>query len=220
MSAPRKIEIEGTANGFRVRVINAITPNQWEYYPASAVKSVVGVSAIGMGVRQADNNRLNPIQYDDKLDFVISFIDENNNSPVRYNVQDVDNQVTWTANAAGLAIALADINGWLADGSGATGRLAIENATSLAPNSDVTTVAASITSVTLLASNANRRSAIILNDGTDILYVKYGTTASTASFTWKLEAGEYAVVDDYNGRIDGIWDVASVVGAKITELTF
>jgi len=113
MSAPNAVQIEQTTNGFRVRVSGNPNNSGWEYYPASAVKSVVPVKVIGMGDRQPDNNRLNPIQYDDMLMFVISFHDENNTSPLRYDIQSVTNQVGWTPNANGLAQAVADINSWL-----------------------------------------------------------------------------------------------------------
>jgi flagellar basal body rod protein FlgF len=80
-------------------------------------------------------------------------------------------------------------------------------------------VAASATSVTLLASNANRKAATIWNDSTAILYVKFGTTASTTSCTVKLIADAYyEVPGGYTGLVDGIW--ASATGtARISEIT-
>jgi hypothetical protein len=80
-------------------------------------------------------------------------------------------------------------------------------------------VASSASSVTLLASNANRLGATIHNDSTQILYVKFGTTASATSYTVKMVADAYYEVPfGYTGRIDGIW--ASANGnARVTELT-
>lgn len=83
----------------------------------------------------------------------------------------------------------------------------------------VTSVAASATSVTLLALNTSRRDSSIYNDSSADLYIKLGTTASTTSFTVKLGAGEYyEVAFAYTGRIDGIWSSATG-SARITELT-
>lgn len=85
----------------------------------------------------------------------------------------------------------------------------------------LTNVAASASSVSILASNANRKGAMVYNDSTAILYLKFGTTASTSSFTVLMVAGSYYELPPssiYTGAIDGIW--ASATGnARITELT-
>jgi hypothetical protein len=80
-------------------------------------------------------------------------------------------------------------------------------------------VASSASSVTLMASNASRLGATIHNDSTQVLYVKFGTTASATSYTVKMVADAYYEVPfGYTGRIDGIW--ASANGnARITEMT-
>lgn len=85
--------------------------------------------------------------------------------------------------------------------------------------STVTSVAASATSVTLLASEASRIEAVIVNDSvSETLYVKYGATASTTSYTVALLPAETLVVNTYSGIIDGIWS-AAVGDARITEVT-
>jgi hypothetical protein len=85
-------------------------------------------------------------------------------------------------------------------------------------------VAGSASSVTLLAANTSRIIATIFNDSAAILYVKFGTTASTSSFTVRMVPNAYYEVPVgrdgrvYNGRIDGIW--ASATGnARVTEIT-
>lgn len=82
-------------------------------------------------------------------------------------------------------------------------------------------VASSATSVTLLASNANRKNAVFFNDSTAVLYLKFGATASTSSYTVQIAANGYyelPVGKIYTGIIDGIW--ASANGnARVTELT-
>lgn len=85
--------------------------------------------------------------------------------------------------------------------------------------SAVTSVASSATSVTLLASNANRLGATVHNDSTAALFLKLGATASSSSFTVKMAADSYYEVPfGYTGILGGIW--ASANGsARVTEVT-
>lgn len=77
----------------------------------------------------------------------------------------------------------------------------------------------SASSVTLLAANTARLGATIVNDSTVTLYVKFGATASTTSYTVKLMADAYYEVPfGYYGIIDGIWASATGV-ARVTEIT-
>jgi hypothetical protein len=80
-------------------------------------------------------------------------------------------------------------------------------------------VSGSASSVTLLASNANRKGATIVNDSSAILYVKFGSTASTTSYTVRMVSNAYYEVPfNYSGIITGIW--ASATGAaRVTEIT-
>lgn len=85
--------------------------------------------------------------------------------------------------------------------------------------SAVTAVNDTATSTTLLSANADRKEVYITNDSSADLYVKFGTTASTTSYTLVLGEGETLVDDKYTGRIDGIW--ASDPGdgaARVTEV--
>lgn len=81
-------------------------------------------------------------------------------------------------------------------------------------------VAGSATSVTLIASNANRRGALIFNDSTAVLYVAYAATASATAHIVQIPAGGYweAPVPVYTGAITGIWSAAAGA-ARTTELT-
>jgi len=84
----------------------------------------------------------------------------------------------------------------------------------------LTNVASSATTVSLLAANTNRRGVIIFNDSNQSLYVKYGATASTTSFTYLMtpKSTWEMILPIFQGAIDGIW--ASANGsARITELT-
>jgi hypothetical protein len=82
-------------------------------------------------------------------------------------------------------------------------------------------VSGSASSVTLLASNTSRLGATIHNDSTADLYLKFGSTASSTSYTVKLTAQALYEVPGpyiYNGIITGIWSSATG-SARITELT-
>lgn len=81
-------------------------------------------------------------------------------------------------------------------------------------------VSASATSVTLRAANTSRLGLIIFNDSTEILYVKFGSTASATSFTYKLNAGDTLELQTtpYTGIVTGIW-VSATGTARVTELT-
>lgn len=85
-----------------------------------------------------------------------------------------------------------------------------------------TSVADNAASVTLLASNANRRGATIFNDSSALLYVLLGSgPATTTTYTARLYSqGYYEVPAGYTGIIVGIWASDPNDGAaRITELT-
>lgn len=84
----------------------------------------------------------------------------------------------------------------------------------------LSSVTASATSVTILASNANRKGALIYNDSTSTLALAFGATASLTAFTLELPAQAFyeMPMPNYTGVISGIW--ASATGAaRVTELT-
>jgi hypothetical protein len=82
----------------------------------------------------------------------------------------------------------------------------------------VTSTAASITSVTLLAANAARLAAAVYNDSSATLYLKMGANASTSSFSIKVAGGGYFELQGYTGIVDGIWDTANG-SARVTEIS-
>lgn len=80
-------------------------------------------------------------------------------------------------------------------------------------------VAGSVTSVSILAANTGRLGATVFNDSTSALYLKLGATASATSYTVKMFQNDYFETPfGYTGAIDGIWDVATG-NARITEVT-
>lgn len=100
-----------------------------------------------------------------------------------------------------------------------SGRLEVNTAPTTASTATPTNVAASASSVALLAANPSRLGAIIVNDSPSKLYAKMGATASTTSFSVLIPAnGYWEVPFSYTGQIDGIWTAANG-DARITELT-
>ena len=86
-------------------------------------------------------------------------------------------------------------------------------------NSAVTSVAAAVADTLLKAANDDRVELIVENDSaTADLYIKYGSGASTSSFTKKLEPGDALAIDTYTGVVHGYWSVASG-NARVTEVT-
>lgn len=84
----------------------------------------------------------------------------------------------------------------------------------------ITSVNDTATSTTLLSSNASRLGFSIFNDSTEILYVKFGTTASSTDYNVKLQPqGYFEDAFRYTGRVDGIWANDASGAAKIAELT-
>jgi hypothetical protein len=91
---------------------------------------------------------------------------------------------------------------------------------SSASTSSLSNVVASASSTAILASNASRKGATLVNDSTATLYLKYGATASTTSYSYQVPPGgtwEMAT-PPYTGAIDGIWSSATG-NARVTELT-
>ena len=101
-------------------------------------------------------------------------------------------------------------------------RLQVEAATQKPTTGTHTSVAASETSVTLLAANSSRIGATVYNDSVSRnLYLLLGSgPASTSVFTAILpkNGGYYEVPYGYIGIIVGVWD-GTTGYARITELT-
>lgn len=82
----------------------------------------------------------------------------------------------------------------------------------------LTNVSASVTSVTIKATNYNRKVLNVFNDSTAWMYLKFGTSASTTSFTVKIAPGQYYEMPQpvYVEELTAVW--ASATGtARVTE---
>lgn len=80
-------------------------------------------------------------------------------------------------------------------------------------------VASGITSVTILASNANRKGATVTNTDANALYLDLsGGTASSTSFSVAVATnGYYEIPFGFTGLITGIWAADGAGSALVTE---
>ena len=96
-----------------------------EEYPVCGIKSVKGIAQIGYGARDASNQRRMTYPFDDMLQVVVEM--DQKNYPIKFDIQSVTNQAGWTADAAGLNQAVADIIAWAATcGSGGSADVVTE----------------------------------------------------------------------------------------------
>lgn len=90
------------------------------------------------------------------------------------------------------------------------GSLQVEtNVCSTSTKGNVTSVT---TSVTILAANVARRAALIFNDSTSLLYLSFGTAATTTtSFSVRVAAGTLYVLDIplWTGAVTGTWSAVN-----------
>lgn len=127
-----------------------------------------------------------------------------------------DNSGSLTVDDGGTTLSIDDGGGAITvDGTVAvSGTVAVRDATA---TSTLSNVSGSASSVTLLSANADRVLAVIVNDSTADLYVKFGTTASATSYSYLLGPADTLEVERYTGRIDGIWTSATGA-ARVTEV--
>ena len=98
------------------------------------------------------------------------------------------------------------------------GRVITKSELDLSPIAAISSVGASATVVTLKGANPNRKTLTIVNDGNSSLKIKYGSDASSTSFTHELGSNDEVIIDDYSGIVTGIWQNANG-DARITEVS-
>ena len=84
--------------------------------------------------------------------------------------------------------------------------------TSLRPTTATTnSVASSAANVVLFAASGTANGRTVFNDSTAVLYLKFGATASSSSYTVQIAAGGYYEFPQpvYDGEVDGIWASAN-----------
>lgn len=83
----------------------------------------------------------------------------------------------------------------------------------------VTRVPSSVDAVQILAANPDRLRLLVYNESTQTLYLKYGSGASSTSYTVQLASGDYFECPGrYTGLVTGAWAGANGA-AMVTELT-
>lgn len=72
-------------------------------------------------------------------------------------------------------------------------------------------VASSASNTNLFAATAQINARVVYNDSTAVLYLKFGATASTTSYTVQIASQGYFEFPDplYAGQVDGIWASAN-----------
>lgn len=89
-----------------------------------------------------------------------------------------------------------------------------------AGTSGVTSVTSSTGDTLILAANAARLGATIYNNATRAMYLKFGTSPSTTSFTVIIQRdGYYEVPFNYTGVLRAVWAAGVSGAALVTELT-
>lgn len=104
--------------------------------------------------------------------------------------------------------------GWIVESDGAADVVQIGKT-----SATLTNVTSAASNTSLLSSNAAARARMCFNDSTATLYLKFGTTASTTSFTVAIPPGGYYEFPQplYKGAVDGIWSAANGA-ARMTEM--
>lgn len=104
-------------------------------------------------------------------------------------------------------------------GGGAGGGLAANDLRS--PTGTFTAVNSGTGSVTILAANAARKGATIVNTDPNPLRLDLtGGTASANRYTYALTAGQFLEVPfGYAGAITGVWDADGTGAALVTEFS-
>lgn len=72
-------------------------------------------------------------------------------------------------------------------------------------------VASANTNTTVFSAKGTVNGRAVFNDSTAVLYLKFGATASTSSYTVQIAAGGYYEFPQpvYGGQADGIWASAN-----------
>lgn len=166
-------------------------------------------------VKPSSHRILDSISLQDDSEIVSAVLMARNNTDVFTDVH--------VTNGGNLKVSIEETNG-STDFATQTTLSAINNKlnSQVVSSSTVTTVNASVSDTTLLASNANRKGFIIFNNSTAILYILLASgTSSSSNFSILLNQNESLIIDNtclYTGIIKGIW--ASATGdCKVTEFS-
>lgn len=92
----------------------------------------------------------------------------------------------------------------------------ISNSTASSDTSNKTTVGFSVSSISLVSANENRKKIIIINNSNNNLYLSFGEAANTNDLM--IANNTYYIERDFSGEIFGIWGGGTITGnARIFE---
>ena len=114
MANTLEITLDGASIG--VRATSEAGVGQFEYYPLANIASVTGVREDDIAILSAANQKKNKYLYEDMLIVNIELIDLKH-ANIRFDIQSVTNQPTWTSDPTGLTQAINDIRDFLATAS-------------------------------------------------------------------------------------------------------
>ena len=83
----------------------------------------------------------------------------------------------------------------------------------------ITAVGDEVTSTSLLAANASRKSARIVNDSSAVLYVACTEAASSSNYTARLAQFDAVTIEGFTGAIFGLWASNASGNAVISEFS-
>lgn len=107
------------AVAIRTSLDGGTTWSPYIYHQIPNIKTLVPVFQLGFAIPQPgdEGNLTHDYPYEDKLVILLAITDGHNSYTESFDIQDVSNQVTWTADEAGFLQAMADINEWLGSAS-------------------------------------------------------------------------------------------------------
>lgn len=122
------------------------------------------------------------------------------------------------AAAATDAALVVNLREGLPAGTAAIGTVTVTKSQKAA-SSALTNVTGATGNTNILASNANRLKWTFYNSCSTNAYLKFGTTASTTSFTVLVTPQGYYEDDCWTGNIDAVWDTGVSGDSRVTSLT-
>ncbi len=122
-----------------------------------------------------------------------------------------------TVNQAVVGLALPGVGGPVAGGT-TTDPVVVKARPSATPTR--TSVASTTTpGTTILAANAGRLGAMVYNDSNQVLYLAFGSGATSTDFSVRMTAQSITEVPfSYTGVLTGVWNAANGA-ARVTEFT-
>lgn len=123
MGPTQKLEVSFIDKSIAIRLLNPNTgiPGQWEYHPVCNLVSLTGQSYIDFGkLDTATMQRKHRYPHNNMTRIIIE-TNGTHQADIDFDVADVVNQPTWTADPVGIAKAKSDINLWIAQCSEVAG---------------------------------------------------------------------------------------------------